>query len=181
MGHHVVEGPAAEEEVDSHADLTRVVHAAEGLVDRHQVGSVGAGRPGADHGVHGAARPGLALLLPPGLRRGGELARQIPQDFRRAADVAPVDADGRAVVLPVPARKAALELVADGLVVGRDDDEHRIALGPRRRRVFAAQGEGQGDDGGGQEHDDEIARTGGRHRVRTTTSFGSTRAVMCWS
>ena len=60
-----------------------------------------------------------------------------------------------AVVLPVPARKPALELVADGFVVGRDDDEDGIAPSPRRRCVCPAQGEGQGHDDGGQEDESE--------------------------
>ena len=160
-----VVGAAAEPEVHAGGEGLGVVGGAEGLVEGEAGGPVVVGDAvGAAGGVEGAAEddafavgaPGAALSLPPGLEGGDELALDVAGDLGGAADVPPVDEDRLAVARLVPAGEADAEFVADGLVVGGDDDEDGVAVAPLLAVGLAAEPEGEGDDEGDGGDDEPV-------------------------
>src|SRR5690606_29148414 len=106
---------------------------------------------------------------------------QESRDLAGSADDPPVDRHAAPRSSLVPGGEAARELVADRLVVGRDDDQRVV----RRHREGArrAQRERQRDDGRQQEKDQEPFRharalscTVPGYSTSTTTSSGSALA-----
>ena len=101
---------------------------------------------------HLVAPSALERVGPVVLERCRVFAIEVARDLARAADDPPVDENRFAGLLPVPALEAEPELVADGLVVRRDDDQRDVR--PHCRRLFRPQQERQGDRGRQDEEDD---------------------------
>ena len=73
-----------------------------------------------------------------------KLALQIARDFAGSADEPPVDADGTPGFLFVVIAERDRELVADRLIVGRNDDKRVVGLG--QKVTLRLEREGNGDD-----------------------------------
>ena len=112
--------------------------------------------------------------LPPALHRADVLGGEVAHDLGGAADVAPVDAGGAAVVPFVPGAEAVGELLADRLVVWRDDDEDGIALAPDARLGRLAEDERQRDHDHGREY---YAKDASLHSVTMPAVRGFAMAV----
>jgi hypothetical protein len=135
--------PAAEKHIDA-ATHIRGQKSRPGLaLDR---GGIRREPPVVKRRLHLRAPRAPEFAPPVQLKRGHILALQKPGDLARAADDAPVDDDAFSGAGPIPFRKPAPELVADGLIV-RSDDDQRAGIRVRAARAFLrTQQERQRDD-----------------------------------
>ncbi len=125
-GAGVVIFAAAEKQINAGAERGGIIGGEQCLPDCNERGvfaleSVIGDRKGS------AARPILVLPFPPAAESGLCFAFHIARNFGGAADRPPVDLYRTSEPFGVPAAEGPSELVADGFVVGRDDDQFRIA------------------------------------------------------